>query len=77
MSIESQIKAINDAGYKINNLFQLDEDFWRCNVRGPDHTFSEFGNGDTPETALIEVQRKMKKVAVVVEEEDFSDILGV
>lgn len=74
MSIESQIKTINAAGYKINNLFQLDENFWRCNVRGPDQTFSEFGNGDTPEAALIEVQRKMKKIKPV--DEDFSDILG-
>ena len=73
--MEDIIELINSEGFRINNLFQLDETYWRCNLRDNSGGFFEFGVGKTPKEALADAfsrtEVKVKKV-----EEDFSDILG-
>ena len=71
--METLIAEITSRGYRINNLFQLDVDFWRCNLRGvSDNTFFDFANGQTATEALQNALLKTKKEPV---KENFSDIL--
>lgn len=77
MSIESAISEINDAGFELNNLFQIDRDFWRCNLRSStEKTFFDFGQGKTPEEALRNALGKVHdEKSDDVAEDDFSDFL--
>lgn len=62
-TIEDCIKAINAAGYELNNLFQKQDWSWAANVRlnkpakipneRKDYLFHEFGNGETALEALL------------------------
>lgn len=75
--MEEIIKELNKNGFRINNLFQLGDGFWRCNVRkdnrdGTAGAFFEFANGTTAEEALYEALAKTKCKPV---EDDFSDLL--
>lgn len=61
-TIAGMIAEVNAAGYFFNNLFQLQDGKWRCNLRSevmvPSH--SEFGTGPDPTTAVAEALRRMQ-----------------
>ena len=74
--MEEIIKLINAQGFYINNLFQVDAEFWRCNLReGDNGSFFSFANGKTAKEALEGALASIKP-RVKNEPEDFSDILG-
>ena len=73
--METVIKELNARGFRVNNLFQLDETYWRCNLRGIEETFFDFAEGKTPQEALQKALAKTKNPPKKVVE-DFSDILG-
>ena len=74
--MEATIKKINANGYRINNLFQLDPGYWRCNLRDTkSECFFDFAKGETAKEALINALAKTKE-GPLKKEEDFSDILG-
>ena len=74
--MEEIIKKINANGYHINNLFQLDPGYWRCNLRDNEsECFFNFAEGKTPKEALVKALAKTEEKPVK-REEDFSDILG-
>ena len=50
--IEETIAKIQSLGFKINNLFQLDEGGWQSNLRRVDGDTHEWGRGKTPQAAL-------------------------
>lgn len=73
----SEIKAY---GWLVNNLFQIDEETWRCNLRRVLYArepgvaskwFHEFCDGPTPEAAVgkaVKVMRKNKTPYEIAEE---------
>lgn len=56
-TLVSLIQEINDAGFLINNLCQLEQGRWRASVR-LDITF-EFGEGTGPQSALESARDKI------------------
>lgn len=72
MSIEKIVADMNAAGFKINNLFQLDEGFWRCNLRSDrtGGTFYDFANG----TTMLDALRKAAEKTKVASTDDVSDL---
>lgn len=46
------LAEIADRGFLVNNLFQLDDGSWQCNLRSPDHLFTDWSRGPTPIIAL-------------------------
>ena len=46
------LAEIADRGFLVNNLFQLDTGEWQCNLRSPDHMFTNWSRGPTPIIAL-------------------------
>ena len=58
MTIENAIAAVNAAGFKVNNLFQI-ESGWQANLYGGENRY-EFGKGDTAAAALAEAIKKVK-----------------
>lgn len=61
-TIAAMIVEVNAAGYFFNNLFQLQDGKWRCNLRSelmvPSHT--EYGSGPDPVTAVAQALRKLQ-----------------
>ena len=74
--MEDIIELISSEGFRINNLFQLDETYWRCNLRDSSGGFFDFGVGKTPKEALVDALSRADKKPVAKQAEDFSDILG-
>lgn len=73
-------REIKTAGWLVNNLFQIDDDTWRCNLRRVLYArepgvaakwFHEFCDGPTAETAVekaVKVMRKNKTPYEIAEE---------
>lgn len=61
-TIAAMIAEVNAAGYYFNNLFQLQDGSWRCNLRSEVMTpsWSQFGNGPDPATAVAETLAKLQ-----------------
>ena len=57
MSLEDVIGEINEAGLRINNLFQTDEG-WQANLRQINGACLEFGKGKSALTALAGAFKK-------------------
>lgn len=76
--MEDVIKQINAKGYQINNLFQVDETFWRCNIRdNKTKCFFAFANALTAKQALEgALARTLEGPVNKKQDEDLSDILG-
>lgn len=51
MSIETLLTEISERGWRVNNLFQLDNGDWQANLRTDSH-YTQFGRGRTPSEAL-------------------------
>ncbi len=58
MTLEEILSEINDLGWQVNNLFQVDG-YWQANLR-KDEWFCDFGEGDTPHLALLEAMSKLE-----------------
>ena len=74
--MEDIIKQINTRGFQINNLFQIGDNYWRCNVRDSSGGFFAFANAPTAKDALAGALEKTKEGPTNKKVEDFSDILG-
>ncbi len=51
MTIESTISSIHEAGFRVLNLFELEDGLWQANVCNDEKAW-EFGVGGSPEDAL-------------------------
>lgn len=75
--MEEILRKINAHGYMVNNLFQVDTNFWRCNIRSPAGTFFDFAQAPTPREALeLALASVLKGEKLTPLTDDFSDILG-
>lgn len=59
------------AGVKCNNLFQLDDGTWRCNVRDAQGTYEFFDHPD----AIEAMKGALAKVGIEAPVEDFGDLV--
>lgn len=64
-TIAEMIQQANDAGYTFNNLFQLQDGSWRCNLRSELKVpaYVDFGNGPDPVSAIKATIKKMHDAA--------------
>jgi len=59
-TLEELIAYCEDEGFRLNNLFQLDDGSWQANLRSDDeNTFHEFGQGPTHREALVAAMLKI------------------
>lgn len=59
MTVEQALAQIAARGLRLNNLFELQNDRWRANVRDPSSAvFYEFGEADTPQGAILAALEK-------------------
>ena len=52
MSVDALHEVVRIRGFRLSNLFQLEDGLWQANVSNG-HNFWEFGRGDTPDEALM------------------------
>lgn len=57
MTLEQAFDSVKAAGLLFNNLFQLDNGMWRCNLRSSTDWFA-FGEGVTPSLAIAAATKK-------------------
>ena len=62
MSLDETLIEIEELGWLVNNLCQLDSGEWRVNLRQQEDSgawFVDFGTGSTPEAALRSCMGKL------------------
>lgn len=61
-TIAAMIAEVNATHYYFNNLFQLQDGSWRCNLRSDVMipSWSQFGNGADPVSAVAECLAKLQ-----------------
>lgn len=58
---DTLFSELSDSGWLLNNLYQLDDGSWRCNLRRPDGLgdyFTDWAEGPTLEAALASAMGK-------------------
>ena len=59
VTLDQLVKEVQEQGFLINNLFQLEDGSWRCSLlqllksQPISKGFYEYGDGSTPEDALL------------------------
>lgn len=75
--MEEIIKQINAHGFQINNLFQIGDNYWRCNLRDSSGGFFACVNASTARGALEGALQKTESGPTNAKKaDDFADILG-
>ena len=75
--MEDIIHQINARGFQVNNLFQIGDNYWRCNIRDSSGGFFAFANAPTAKEALAGALEKTESGPTNAKKaDDFADILG-
>jgi hypothetical protein len=66
MTLEELLQEVKDQGLLLNNLFQLDDGRWQCNLRqdkGDHWLCCAYAIASTPQLALLEALAKPRDIA--------------
>lgn len=50
--MDDLLREIREQGFLVNNLYQVDSGYWRCNLRNKSNLFTAFATGCTMAEAL-------------------------
>lgn len=64
-SLESLISELRDRGWRVNNLFELDDGSWQANLR-TNLLATEFAYGDSPLEALALCIDKLERTVPLI-----------
>jgi hypothetical protein len=76
MTLEELLQEVKDQGLLLNNLFQLDDGRWQCNLRqdkGDHWLCCAFSIASTPQLALLEALAKPRDIACTVDSATIND----